>query len=84
MSRVYATTFCNWGHDVITGMPVGHSCYQLSSVDLHIEMKFGANAVERSMLEYYDDELEAMDEEDTEALAAMYDARVEGIADPCP
>jgi hypothetical protein len=34
---IYATTFCNRGHVVETGRPVGHECYILDPVKLKRE-----------------------------------------------
>lgn len=31
---IYCTTFCNFGHFVETGRPVGHECYILDPVKL--------------------------------------------------
>ena len=32
--RVYCTTFCNQGHDMKDGKPIGHECYILSPAKL--------------------------------------------------
>jgi hypothetical protein len=34
---IYCTTFCNFGHDVATGRPVGHECYVLDAKKLQRE-----------------------------------------------
>ena len=39
MRAIYATSFCNFGHDVLTGRPVGHECYVLHPEDLRIEAR---------------------------------------------
>jgi len=37
MGDVYGTSFCNFGHDVTTGRPVGHECYILPPAMLQAE-----------------------------------------------
>ena len=37
MRVIYCTTFCNQGHDVLTGKPVGHECYIIHPEDLYTE-----------------------------------------------
>lgn len=39
MRAIYCTSFCNFGHDVLTGRPVGHECYVLHPEDLRIEAR---------------------------------------------
>ena len=34
---IYCTTFCNFGHVVETGRPVGHECYILPPAALRAE-----------------------------------------------
>lgn len=34
---VYCTSFCNHGHNMVTGKPVGHECYVLSPSALRVE-----------------------------------------------
>lgn len=84
-NRVYATTFCNFGHDMVTGEPINHECDILSSVQLHIEHAYGANAVEGSMTDFEDEELEAMEYEDTFTLAELFDecVREGGFGEQC-
>lgn len=37
MGNVYVTSFCNFGHDLVTGRPVGHECYILPTAALRME-----------------------------------------------
>ena len=37
MGRIYCTTFCNHGHDIETGRPVGHECYVLPPAAISAE-----------------------------------------------
>lgn len=34
---IYCTTFCNFGHRLSDGKPVGHECYVLPTEALHAE-----------------------------------------------
>lgn len=36
---IYCTSFCNFGHVVETGRPVGHECYILPPAMLKAEME---------------------------------------------
>lgn len=36
--NVYMTTFCNNGHDTVTGRPIGHECVRLNPESLQHEM----------------------------------------------
>jgi hypothetical protein len=36
--RIYCTSFCNFGHRVLDGKPVGHECYVLPPAALKAEM----------------------------------------------
>jgi hypothetical protein len=38
MRPIYCTTFCNFGHYVDTGRPIGHECYVLKPRDIKAEM----------------------------------------------
>lgn len=51
MGNVYCTTFCNFGHDVDTGEPVDHECYDLDPEILKIEMDEGPEAALKAMAE---------------------------------
>lgn len=35
--EIYATTFCNMGHNTKTGKPVGHECYILDPKSIAAE-----------------------------------------------
>lgn len=37
MADTYCTSYCNHGHDVATGKPVGHACYVLPPRALQLE-----------------------------------------------
>lgn len=37
-TKIYCTTFCNQGHRVDTGRPVGHECHILRPEALRLEM----------------------------------------------
>jgi hypothetical protein len=37
MGAIYCTSFCNHGHDLETGRPVGHECYILNPRALKAE-----------------------------------------------
>lgn len=41
----YVTTYCNFAHDLYTGLPIRHECDQLSPVSLMLEREFGPRAV---------------------------------------
>ncbi len=36
-SKVYCTTYCNRGHRVKDGVPVGHECYVLPAEAIRLE-----------------------------------------------
>lgn len=48
LDEVYATTFCNQGHRLRDGKPVGHNCYILDAGVLETEAFLG---VEEAMAE---------------------------------
>lgn len=35
--EIYCTTFCNFGHDIHSGRPIGHECYILDPKKLQRE-----------------------------------------------
>lgn len=37
MDKIYCTSFCNHGHRLSDGKPVGHECYILPTEALHAE-----------------------------------------------
>ena len=36
-TTVYCTSFCNHGHDIMTGRPIDHECYILNPLALKAE-----------------------------------------------
>jgi hypothetical protein len=50
--RIYCTSFCNFGHDLDSGRPVGHECYVLPVAALRAEHDGNTDEAIRIIKEY--------------------------------
>lgn len=54
MRDVFCTSYCNHGHDLRTGKPVGHECYVLSPNALRVERNGDVDAAIELLQVFFD------------------------------
>jgi hypothetical protein len=68
----YIPEYCNHPHSLEDGEAMWHACTRLSPTKLRIKHNFGENAVKEPLTEFYPGEMEALKNNDKNALEQIY------------